>query len=230
MTKVDLPPIDSAHAAATRDRILDSAERLFAEHGVAGTSVRMITDQAQVNVAAVNYHFGTKDKLVGEVIARRFSSLEGARAAALDEIEARAAREGRAPTAYELVEALIAPAFAQALSADTGWSHFIRFISRLAWEPGVEDLAPPESALRLLERFDAALCRAVPTLSTDHGKRLWRIAFMRGAAQHALMTITALRTGRVPKAMQALADAAAATDPDVIKRELFAFLAAGLSA
>lgn len=230
MTKVDLPPLDSVQTAATRDRILDSAEHLFAEHGVAGTSVRMITDQAVVNVAAVNYHFGTKNNLVREVIARRFASLEGARAAALDEIEARAAREGRAPTAREIIEALIAPAFAQALSSDPGWSHFIRFTSRLAWEPGVEEFDPPERSLRLLERFDAAFCRALPALSTDRGKRLWRINFMRGATQQTLLSITALRTGRVPKVMQPLVDVAAATDPDTIKRELFAFLAAGLSA
>ena len=60
MTKAELHHVDTAHSAATHDRILDAAERLFAEHGVAGTSVRAITDQAQVNVAAVNYHFGSK--------------------------------------------------------------------------------------------------------------------------------------------------------------------------
>lgn len=229
MAKVELPSADPAHASATHDRILDAAERLFAEHGVAGTSVRTITDHAQVNVAAVNYHFGTKENLVRAVIARRLSGLEAARTAALDEIESRAAREGRAPTARELVESLIAPVFAQALSDEAGWPHFIRFVSRLAWEPGVEELAPPESSVRLFERFDAALRRAVPALGADDGKRLWRLAFMRGATQHTLLMITALRTGRVPKGMP-LAEAAAATDLDTIKRELTAFVAAGLSA
>ena len=229
MSKVELHPADAAQTAATQDRILDAAERLLAEHGVAGTSVRAITDMAQVNVAAVNYHFGTKENLVKAVVARRFSVLEAARTAALDEIEARAEREGRAPTARELVEALIAPVFAQALSTDAGWSNFIRFTSRLAWEPGAEQFAPPEGALRQLERFDAALCRAVPALSSDPGKRLWRIAFMRGATQHALMMITALRSGHVPKNFP-LAEAAAKTDLDTIKQELLAFAAAGLSA
>jgi len=229
MTKVELHQADTAHSAATHDRILDAAERLFAEHGVAGTSVRAITDQAQVNVAAVNYHFGSKENLVRSVIGRRLSGLEAGRAAALDKVEAKAAREGRAPTAHELVESLIAPVFAQALSPDAGWPHFIRFVSRLAWEPGVEDLAPPESSIRLFERFDAALRRAVPTLSTDDGKRLWRLAFMRGAMQHTLLMITAVRSGRVPKGMP-LAEAAAATDLETIQRELIAFIAAGLEA
>lgn len=228
MTKVELHHVDTAHSAATHDRILDAAERLFAEHGVAGTSVRAITDQAQVNVAAVNYHFGSKENLVRAVIARRVTGLEAARASALDKVEATAAREGRAPTVHDLVESLIAPVFAQALSEEVGWSHFIRFLSRLAWEPGVEDLAPPESSVRLFERFDAALRRAVPSLSTEDGKRHWRLAFMRGATQHTLMMITAVRSGRAPKGLP-LADAAAATDVETIKRELIAFVTAGLS-
>lgn len=229
MTKVELNTVDTAHSPATHDRILDAAERLFAEHGVAGTSVRAITDQAQVNVAAVNYHFGSKENLVRSVIARRLSGLEAARAEALDVVEAAAAREGRAPAVHELVESLIGPVFAQALSEDQGWPNFVRFVSRLAWEPGVEDLAPPESSLRLFERFDAALRRAVPALGADDAKRLWRLAFMRGATQHTLLMITAIRSGRVPKGMP-LAEAAAAADLDTIKRELIAFVAAGLSA
>jgi len=229
MTKVELPPTDYAHSAATHDRILDAAERLFADHGIAGTSVRAITDHAGVNVAAVNYHFGGKENLVRAVIARRLSGLEAARAAALDAIEGKASGEGRAPTALELVEAFIAPVFDQALSDETGWPHFIRFISRLAWEPGAEEFAPPESSMRLFERFDAALSRALPALKADDRKRMWRLAFMRGATQHALLMITAVRTGRVPKGAP-FADAIVTTDLETIRRELIAFVAAGLAA
>jgi AcrR family transcriptional regulator len=229
MTKVGLPPTDYAHSAATHDRILDAAERLFAEHGVAGTSVRAITEQAQVNVAAVNYHFGSKENLVRAVIARRLSGLEAARSTALDKVQDSANREGRVPTPDELVTAFIAPVFDQALSEETGWPHFIRFISRLAWEPGAEQLAPPESSLRLFERFDEALCAAVPALASDDRKRMWRLAFLRGATQHALLMITAIRGGRVPKDAP-LAQAIVSTDLETIKRELIAFVAAGLAA
>ena len=229
MTKVDLPLPDSAHTAATNDRVIDAAERLFAEHGVAGTSVRMITEQAQVNVAAVNYHFGTKENLVRAVIARRFSGLEAARAAALDAVEVRAAQEHRAPSVVELVESLIGPIFEQALSDDSGWPHFIRFLSRLAWEPGMENMAPPDGALRLFERFDNALQRAAPALNASPATRLWRLAFMRGAIQHALLMITAQRTGRIPKEMP-FAKEVASFDVPAIKRQLIAFVAAGLSA
>ncbi|PJF45437.1 MAG: TetR/AcrR family transcriptional regulator, partial [Candidatus Thermofonsia Clade 3 bacterium] len=60
-----------ARAAATRERILDAAERLFAERGFAGTSLRDITSEARVNLAAVNYHFGSKDELFLATVVRR---------------------------------------------------------------------------------------------------------------------------------------------------------------
>jgi AcrR family transcriptional regulator len=59
----------------TRERILDTAERLFAEHGFAGTSVREITDAAAANLGAVNYHFQSKENLYAEVFARRVALL-----------------------------------------------------------------------------------------------------------------------------------------------------------
>lgn len=229
MTNAGLTHADAANVAATQERILDATESLLAEHGVAGTSVRMITDLAQVNVAAVNYHFGSKEKLIRAVIGRRIAVLEAARTAAFDALDARAAAEGRAPTPHEVAEVLIAPVFAQALSGEAGWTNFVRFVSRLVWEPGVEELAPPESSVRLFERLDAMLRRALPALGADDGKRLWRLAFLRGATQHTLLMITALRTGRLPRGLP-IADAAAKVDPETIKNELIAFVAAGLSA
>ena len=59
----------------TRDLLLDTAERLFAEHGIDATSLRTITSEAAANLAAVHYHFGSKDGLIQEVFARRFDPL-----------------------------------------------------------------------------------------------------------------------------------------------------------
>ena len=55
---------------STKDRILHAAEELFAQQGFASTSLRQVTSRADVNIAAVNYHFGSKDNLVNEVADR----------------------------------------------------------------------------------------------------------------------------------------------------------------
>jgi AcrR family transcriptional regulator len=63
----------------TKDRIMDEAEKLFAELGFKATSMRAITQAADVNLAAVNYHFGSKDKLIEEVIVRKLRLINGER-------------------------------------------------------------------------------------------------------------------------------------------------------
>jgi len=73
------------HAPHTRERILDTAERLFAERGFAGTSVREITDAAAANLGAVNYHFQSKENLYAEVFARRAALIRDRVAAAARE-------------------------------------------------------------------------------------------------------------------------------------------------
>jgi AcrR family transcriptional regulator len=69
----------------TRERILDVAERLFMGHGYDGTSMRMITSEAAVNLAAVNYHFGSKESLMQEVFRRRLDWLNEERMRVLDD-------------------------------------------------------------------------------------------------------------------------------------------------
>ena len=72
---------------STKDRILDAAEGLFAQQGFSATSLRAITAQAGVNLAAVNYHFGSKDGLLEAVFVRRLGPLNDERLALLDEAE-----------------------------------------------------------------------------------------------------------------------------------------------
>jgi AcrR family transcriptional regulator len=229
MVKLEPSLRESPSATDTINRILDAAEELFADHGIAGTSVRDITQMAKVNVAAVNYHFETKDKLVYRVLARRAADLEHERTKALDRVEERAANESRPPAVTELVDAMIGPIVDLALSETGGWHHFIRFVSRLSWEPGFENMKAPESQIRIFERFDKLLQRALPALTGDPSTRLWRIVFMRSATQQTLMLITSLKAGKYPEGIPFL-DAAAATPVDTIKREFTAFIAAGLAA
>lgn len=70
----------------TKIRILDEAERLFAERGFEATSLREITAAANVNLAAVNYHFHSKDELIRAVVARRIEPLNRKRLAMLEEV------------------------------------------------------------------------------------------------------------------------------------------------
>ena len=72
----------------TRTRILDAAEELFMQHGFEGTSMRLLTAKAGVNLAAVNYHFGSKHALVEAVFRRRLDPMNAARLAELDKLEA----------------------------------------------------------------------------------------------------------------------------------------------
>ena len=78
-------------SAATKERILDTAEALFMEHGFEATSLRSITATAAVNLAAVNYHFGTKEELFESVLTRRLDPMNQERVALLDQLERDAA-------------------------------------------------------------------------------------------------------------------------------------------
>ena len=74
--------------ALTRQRILDTAEQAFAEHGYTGASIRTITKTAEVDLGAIRYHFGSKDGLFGEVIRRVIEPLCAQRLERLDALEA----------------------------------------------------------------------------------------------------------------------------------------------
>jgi AcrR family transcriptional regulator len=229
MVKIDpSSPFVRDSQSATVERILDAAEELFAERGIADTSVRNITDKAGVNVAAVNYHFHSRENLIRRVVERRATALEEGRRAALERAEAEAERENRPVTVEELVNAMIEPVFR--LTQDENnprWQHFIRLVSRIAWEPQVEEMQPPESTIRLFERFAMLLQKALP--DDDVERRLWRVAFMRAATQQTLMMMAAVKSGRIPKGMP-LSEVAARTPPDKVRQQLVAFIAAGIQA
>src|ERR1700756_3895620 len=92
--------------AATKAAVFITAERLFALHGFQNVSVRDITAEAGVNLASVNYHFGSKDALLFEIFRRRTGELTRERPRMLHAAEA---RRGGAPAVREILEALFAP-------------------------------------------------------------------------------------------------------------------------
>src|SRR5438477_10086046 len=100
---------------ATKERILDAAESLFMEHGFEATTLRSITAAAAVNLAAVNYHFGSKEELFQAVLTRRLDPMNAERMALLDQYERD--QEGEELSCEKILAAMFIPALR--LSRDT---------------------------------------------------------------------------------------------------------------
>jgi AcrR family transcriptional regulator len=161
---------------STKDRILAAAEELFAHTGVARTSLRAITALARVNLAAVNYHFGSKDGLVEEVYRRRLEPLNRARLANLDRLEKRAGE----PTLEAVLEAFMSPVAQLAKDPAQGGPT----VMRLLGQTHAEAEAPFKTWFageyrRVLERYHGALCRALPGIPPEDVR--WRLQFLVGA-------------------------------------------------
>src|SRR5512140_3772179 len=116
-------PIGAAKTAAgTKERLLDAAESLFMVHGFEATSLRLITTAAEVNLAAVNYHFGSKEELFQSVLTRRLDPMNQERVDLLTEFEQGAAP---GPVACEkILSAMLIPALKLARDPERGGSNF----------------------------------------------------------------------------------------------------------
>lgn len=143
-----------------RELLLTTAERLFAERGVDATSLRAVMAEAGTNVAAVNYHFGSKDALLAEVIRSRSSALRAEREELLAGLEA-----SDDPDVHGLAAAIVAPVAALALRGDDGWIRLVNSIVATRRAPGWsllnETFAPQADRLaRVLLRIHPGLRRA----------------------------------------------------------------------
>src|SRR3990170_4312685 len=109
----------------TRAKILDAAEQVFAEKGINGSSLREIMITAGVNIAAVNYYFGSKAGLLRAVIQRRYSDINGKRLALLDA----AVRAGGGVASVEAwLTAYLTPFIEAEGNSDPGWRNFMRVL------------------------------------------------------------------------------------------------------
>jgi len=116
---------------STRERLLSAAERSFADHGFAATSVRTITAAAECNVAAVNYHFGGKQRLYEALFRSRLALLRRQR---VDSVRQAMNRPGR-PATVETLLRVFASAFLEPLVADGCGRHLISLLSRELLDP-----------------------------------------------------------------------------------------------
>jgi AcrR family transcriptional regulator len=164
----------------TKDRILDAAERLFASDGFEATSLRAITSGAGVNLAAVNYHFQSKEALVQAVIGRRMGPVNAQRLALLDTYEAAAGGE---PVS---VEKILDAFFRPVVEMVGSHAHeFVPLLGRLYSEPG--DFAErlyKEQFEHLARRFVPAFERALPEVPRE--ELFWRLHFAIGALAHTM--------------------------------------------
>ncbi len=161
-----------AKPADTKTRILDAAEKLFGKSGFDATSLRDITAEADVNLAAVNYHFQSKESLIDSVIARRIEPVNQKRLAMLE-----SARPD--PNIEQILMAFLTPVLDQDIT------EVFALMARVMASPDVfiTRLFYPHFAA-IVERFVEAICKALPELS--RAEILWRLHFTAGAMAHVM--------------------------------------------
>jgi AcrR family transcriptional regulator len=169
-----------AEIAPTKTRVLDSAERLFADRGYSATSVRDITTAASVNLAAVQYHFGSKEALLRAVVIRRSIGINRERI----EMLARVERMGQQIDPGAIVEAFIAPIFRITRADDQGGHRFARLLGRLYLEDEPLPTILKSSFAPVCQPFTRALKQALPGC-TEHDLA-WLIHFALGAFAYTL--------------------------------------------
>jgi len=212
----------SGSPPATKDRILDAAEALFMAHGYEATSLRAITAAAEVNLAAVNYHFGSKEELFEAVLTRRLDPMNQRRVALLTTLEERAAP---APVASEqILSALLVPALELARDPERGGGNFLRLLGRAYADPApfIRRFLAAQYA-EMIGRFKTAFGRALPHLPAR--ELSWRLHFLMGALSYTLAGTDALKL----IAEIAPGDGGGSSDELLLAR-LAPFLLAGLTA
>lgn len=151
-------------AKSTRDEIMDVAERLFGEHGFDGTSLRQLTKAADVNLAAVNYHFRSKEGLLDAIFERRLVPMNRERIDLLDRALSATPPGGR-PELEAIIHALVWPPLRLWRQEDSGGHHFIKLIGRIHQDPRSEVKQMFHRYFDTIEkRFVEAMQRACPEL------------------------------------------------------------------
>jgi AcrR family transcriptional regulator len=200
-----------ADSAETRTRILNASEQLFSERGYSGTSLRAIAEQAGVNVASANYHFGSKARLLEAALQRAVGPINSERLQRLDQLQS----SSQPPILADIVRAFIEPVISKPRSEGLP-----RLLARVFAEPSAIAVPLLEHTFRpVAARFLAALEQALPGVSAEDLS--WRFQFVIGAMVHMA------RFHELP-AMFRNGDATAADAPASQIEKLIAFAVAGL--
>ena len=192
MTRNNEPP----SASGTKNRILDAAEILFASEGFHCTSLRTLTQKAEVNLAAVNYHFGSKEALAQALMERRLEPLNRQREEQLERVLDIARNEQRPAHSEDILRAFIEPTITFSDSG-TGPRHFVAFIGRIMMEPdnGLRSIFL-QRVRPLFGRFYAALRETLPEVSEQ--ALFMRLQMTIGMLSHVMCGIDRF-TGKEPE-------------------------------
>ena len=207
-----------ATSADTKTRILDAAERLFVEHGFEATSLRQLTTAAGVNLAAVNYHFGSKEELFQAVLTRRLDPMNQERIERLEKLEREAS--GKPLSCEKILFAMLIPALRLARDERRGGKNFLRLLGRAYADPApfIRHFLSRQYA-EMIGRYKEAFLRALPQLSRQ--ELTWRLHFVMGALSYTLAGTDALKL---------FAQVTDTDNDELLLQRLAPFLVAGLKA
>jgi AcrR family transcriptional regulator len=208
-----------SESQVTKERILQTAEHLFGQHGFSAASLRQITDEAGVNLAAVNYHFGAKEELYRQVLLRRIRPLNEERLILLTQAEQLA---GDRPVPLRaIVDAFVRPLLRRAADKTPGGISFLRLISRDVTDPRPFMLSELANEFEpVVTRYTHALAQALPGVPL--AEIIWRMQFIIGA-----LLYVAAHQQEFERVSHGLCDG---DDLDGLIRHLIDFCAAGLCA
>jgi len=172
--------------AETRERVLEVAERLFAERGLDAVSIRDIIAAAGANLGAINYHFGTKDRLIEAVFERRLIPSTQERIQALETVEKAAG--DRPPKLETVLEAIFRSVVEEAMDPKRGGATFGKLMARCLVDPNpVMERVMQSHFSKMVKRFDAAILRAMPSLAP--GDVFWRMHLLMGGLHQSLLLL-----------------------------------------
>lgn len=215
-------PNEPLETPDTKSRILDAAEELFMEHGFEATSLRLITTAAGVNLAAANYHFGSKEELFQAVLTRRLDPMNRDRMELLSGVEKEAAASAQILTCEKILAAMFIPALKLARDHETGGKNFLRLLGRAYADPApfIREFLSSQYS-EMIARFRHAFSHALPHIPRE--ELSWRLHFVMGALSFTLAGTDVLKViGQYhPEEVH---------NDELILKRLAPFLAAGLRA
>lgn len=178
-----------ANISSTRERLLDAAEELFADHGFDGVTVRQVAKTAGVDVALPNYYFGSKRGLFDAVFHRRAALFNVARREAMAEVLSGCGHG--APAIRDLVAAFLLPIARAQSNPDPGWRNYCRLVALVNSSPSWVSMMTTYFD-GLVAEFVEALQLALP--DTPKSDLYWAYQFLSGG-----LSLTMADTGRIDR-------------------------------